>query len=98
MTDEQKNAFKQEVKHRMGRRLNGWDYAGRGIYMITITIEGRRPLLGRLVKIGGEWSVEPSAAGRIVQDYIAEIPTQWPGVSLIAVQLMPDHLHFIIFV
>ena len=98
MTGEQKNAFRQEVKHRMGRRLNGWDYAGRGIYMITITIEGRRPLLGRLVKIGGEWSVEPSAAGRIVQDCLAEIPMQWPGVSLIAVQLMPDHLHFIIFV
>ena len=98
MTGEQKNAFRQEVKHRMGRRLNGWDYAGRGIYMITITIEGRRPLLGRLVKIGGEWSVELSAAGRIVQDCLAEIPTQWPGVSLIAAQLMPDHLHFIIFV
>jgi len=98
MTGEQKNAFKQEVTHRMGRRLNGWDYAGRGIYMITITIEGRRPLLGRLVKIGGEWSVELSAAGCIVQDCLAEIPMQWPGVSLIAVQLMPDHLHFIIFV
>ena len=98
MSDEQKSAVRQEVKHRMGRRLNGWDYAGRGIYMITITIEGRRPLLGRLVKIDGEWSVEPSAAGRIVQDCLAEISTQWPGVSLIAVQLMPDHLHFIIFV
>lgn len=98
MTGEQKNAFKQEVTHRMGRRLNGWDYAGRGIYMITITIEGRRPLLGRLVKIGGEWSLEPSAAGRIVQDCLAEVPMQWPGVSLIAAQLMPDHLHFIIFI
>ena len=98
MVEIKTNPFRQEVKHRMGRRLNGWDYAGRGIYMITITIEGRRPLLGRLVKIGGEWSVEPSAAGRIVQDCLAEISTQWPGVSLIAVQLMPDHLHFIIFV
>ena len=98
MTGEQKNAFRQEVKHRMGRRLNGWDYAGRGIYMITITIEERRPLLGQLVNIGGEWSVEPSAPGRIVQDCLAEVPMQWPGVSLIAAQLMPDHLHFIIFV
>lgn len=98
MSETRTNSLKQEVKHRMGRRLNGWDYAGRGIYMITITIEGRRPLLGRLVKIGGEWSVELSAAGRIVQDCLAEIPMQWPGVSLIAVQLMPDHLHFIIFV
>lgn len=54
MAEAQTNPFKQEVKHRMGRRLNGWDYAGRGIYMITITIEGRRPLLGRLMKIDGE--------------------------------------------
>lgn len=54
MTGEQKNAFRQEVKHRMGRRLSGWDNAVRGIYMITITIEGRRPLLGRLMKIDGE--------------------------------------------
>ena len=98
MSKPETNPFRQEVKHRMGRRLNGWDYAGRGIYMITITIEGRRPLLGRLVKSGGEWLVEPSAAGRIVQDCIAEIPAQWPGVSVIAAQLMPDHLHFILFV
>lgn len=98
MVETKTNPFWQEVKHRMGRRLNGWDYAGRGIYMVTITIEERQPLLGQLVNIGGEWSVEPSAAGRIVQDCLAEISTQWPGVSLIAVQLMPDHLHFIIFV
>lgn len=98
MTDNRTNPFRQEVKHRMGRRLNGWDYAGRGIYMVTITIEERRPLLGQLVNIGGEWSVEPSVAGRIVQDCLAEVPMQWPGVSLIAAQLMPDHLHFIIFI
>ena len=98
MVETKTNPFWQEVKHHMGRRLSGWDYAGRGIYMVTITIEGRRPLLGQLVNIGGEWSVEPSAVGRIVQDCLAEIPMQWPGVSLIAAQLMPDHLHFIIFI
>ena len=54
MTDNRTNSFRQEVKHRMGRRLSGWNNAVRGIYMITITIEGRRPLLGRLMKIDGE--------------------------------------------
>ena len=98
MTDNRTNPFRQEVKHRMGRRLSGWDYAGQDIYMVTITIEERRPLLGQLVNIGGEWSVEPSVAGRIVQDCLAEVPMQWPGVSLIAAQLMPVHLHFIIFI
>ena len=87
-----------EISHHMGRRLNGWDYSGRGIYMVTITIDGRRPLLGRLVKSGDGWSVEPSDAGRIVEGCLREIPEQWPGVSVTCSQLMPDHLHCIIFV
>ena len=86
------------IKHRMGRRMHGWDYTGRSIYMITLTIEGRRPLLGQLVERNGEWMVEPSEAGRIVEQCLEELPQQWPGVSLICTQLMPDHLHFIIFV
>ncbi|MBQ4480396.1 MAG: transposase [Victivallales bacterium] len=90
--------LRAETKHRMGRRMYGWDYAGRSIYMITLTIEGRRPLLGKLVECDGKWMVEPSDAGRIVEQCLAELPQHWPGVSLICTQLMPDHLHFIIFV
>lgn len=90
--------LRAETKHRMGRRMYGWDYAGRSIYMITLTIEGRRPLLGQLVECDGKWMVEPSDAGRIVEQCLAELPQHWPGVSLICTQLMPDHLHFIIFV
>ena len=90
--------IRAETKHRMGRRMHGWDYAGRSIYMITLTIAVRRPVLGQLVERNGEWIVEPSEAGRIVEQCLAELPQQWPGVSLICTQLMPDHLHFIIFV
>ena len=78
--------------------MHGWDYTGRSIYMITLTIEGRRPVLGQLLERNGEWMVEPSEAGRIVEQCLEELPQQWPGVSLICTQLMPDHLHFIIFV
>ena len=90
--------IRAEIKHQMGRRMHGWDYTGRSIYMITLTIEGRRPLLGQLMERNGEWMVEPSEAGRIVEQCLEELPQQWPGVSLICTQLMPDHLHFIIFV
>ena len=31
-----------ETKHRMTRRLADWDYTQRAIYMITVTLEGRR--------------------------------------------------------
>ncbi len=39
-----------ETIHRMTRRLNGWDYSQRAIYMVTITLADRtRDWLGRLV-------------------------------------------------
>lgn len=99
MTDEQKSAVRQEVKHHMGRRCFNWDYSSRCIYMITITLDDRsRPALGRLVGEGEEWRVEPSEIGLIVEQCWREIPQQWPGVEVIESQLMPDHFHGIIFV
>ena len=42
--------MKDEIKHRMTRRLNGWDYCQRAIYMITITLADRtREWLGKLI-------------------------------------------------
>ena len=99
MTDEQKSAVRQEVKHHMGRRCFNWDYSSRCIYMITITLADRaRPVLGQLVGEGEEWRVEPSEIGRIVEQCWREIPQLWPGVEIIESQLMPDHFHGIIFV
>ena len=42
--------MKSEIKHRMTRRLNGWDYCQRAIYSIIVTLSDRsRPWLGHLV-------------------------------------------------
>ena len=42
--------MKDEIKHRMTRRLNGWDYCQRAIYMITITLADRtHEWLGKLI-------------------------------------------------
>ena len=40
--------FAGEKKPSMKRRLSGHDYSDRGIYMITMAVEGRKPLLGTL--------------------------------------------------
>ena len=99
MTDEQKSAVRQEVKHHMGRRCFGWDYRSRCIYMITITLANRsKPILGQLICEGDRWAVEASEIGRIVEECWREIPEQWPGVEILESQLMPDHFHGIIFV
>lgn len=112
-------AFWQETKHRMTRRLAGWDYRQRAIYMITVTLEDRRgEPLGKLVENGegyiaengesqspvpghscpGLWRIAPTPLGEAVLEALAEMPRIAPQVEIIAVQLMPDHIHFIVFV
>ncbi len=107
---EERAAFWQETKHRMTRRLAGWDYRQRAIYMITVTLEDRRgEPLGKLAKNGesqnyvaknGESQnyIAPTPFGEAVLEALAEMPRIAPQVEIIAVQLMPDHIHFIVFV
>lgn len=91
--------LKREIKPRMGRRLRGWDYSKRMIYEITIVLEDRRPILGRVVKEEDDlWVFKPSAIGAAVLECWREIPTRWPQVELIESQLMPDHFHGILFI
>ena len=89
----------RELKPHMGRRLPDFDYSQRRIYEITIVLEDRRPILGRLVKRGeGDWAVEPTEIGRIVLACWREIAVRWPQVELIEKQLMPEHFHGVLFV
>ena len=89
----------RELKPHMGRRLPDFDYSQRRIYEITIVLEDRRPILGRLVKRGeGDWAVEPTEIGGIVLACWREITVRWPQVELIEEQLMPEHFHGVLFV
>jgi hypothetical protein len=97
---EERAAFWQETKHRMTRRLAGWDYRQRAIYMITVTLEDRRgEPLGKLAQNGESQNcIAPTPFGEAVLEALAEMPRIAPQVEIIAVQLMPDHIHFIVFV
>ena len=95
---DENGALRRETKPRMNRRLPGFDYSQRMIYEITIVLEERRPILGRLVKVGETWSVEPTSLGLAVLACWRKIPAFWPQVSLIEAQLMPDHFHGVLFV
>ena len=41
------------------------------------------------------WHIEPTPDGEAVLDALAEMPRHYPQVKILAVQLMPEHLHFI---
>ena len=92
------------AKPSMNRRRVGHDYRERRLYMITMTVEGRRPLFGRLV---GETAGAPEAAearveltplGQRVQEEWFAVTAHHPEVTAVSLQLMPDHLHGILFV
>ena len=94
--DEDTGALMRDVIRRMGRRCRKWNYRGKGVYQITLTLADRASrALGRLCfdETRGAF-VEPSEMGRLVEAALAELPRQWPGVAVLASQLMPDHLHF----
>ena len=89
----------------MIRRREGHDYLGRRMYLITMTVEGRWPLLGTVV--GNPEAehgtpdaprMELSTLGKAVEKHWMEIGEYYPQVEVLALQLMPDHLHSIIFV
>ena len=95
-----KKQWAGDLKPSMKRRRVGHDYQGRCIYMITLVVKERRPLLGTLTGNGETEPaiVEPSPLGRAVMQSLVNIPQYYPEIAIWTFQLMPDHLHFIVFV
>ena len=108
MTDEQVASKKEhagEKKASMKRRDDHHDYTERRMYMITLDVEGRRPLFGRIVGDAfapkgskDEPRIELTALGRAVQSEWLGIHNYYPQIEVMAVQMMPDHMHGILFV
>ena len=102
---ESQKAFAGEKKPSMQRRCVDHDYTERMMYMLTMVTEGRRPLFGNVV--GRSEAPEGSAEaprieltelGRRVEACWHKIPVHSPQISVIALQMMPDHFHGILFV
>lgn len=97
--------FAGEKKPSMKRRCVGHDYNGRSLYMITVVVEGRKPLLGKLVgDENAEYGsldaprIQLSELGKAVSDCWYKIEHIHREISIVALQVMPDHLHGILFV
>lgn len=107
-TEKQIAAIKQfagEKRISMKRRSDFNDYQGRKMYMITMEVEGRHPLFGQvignpLVPAGSSDypHMQLSPLGEVVQAEWQGIPNYYPQIEVMTLQLMPDHLHGIIFV
>ncbi len=102
---ESQKAFAGEKKPSMLRRCVDHDYTDRMMYMVTMVTEGRRPLFGKVVGRSDASLDSPDAPrmelnelGRRVEACWYEIAVRQPKIKLIALQMMPDHFHGILFV
>lgn len=102
---ESQKAFAGEKKPSMLRRCVDHDYTDRMMYMVTMVTEGRRPLFGKVVGRSNASLDSPDAPrmelnelGRRVETCWYEIAVRQPKIKLIALQMMPDHFHGILFV
>jgi len=73
-------------------RLKGFDYSLPGPYFITIGTQNQRPLFGDIVT--GQVQLNP--AGQMISGVWCELPEHYPGVTLDAFVVMPNHVHGIV--
>jgi len=90
----------------MTQRCHAHNYHGRGLYMVTIITAGRAKLLGKVV---GNKDSEPGTPGypicehsklsiTFLREAIAKHRELYPMAEIWKIQVMPDHIHFIIYV
>lgn len=74
------------------------DYHSRCIYHITITKTGGIPDFAFLT--GGVENAKsvPTPTGRIIVNALFDLPKREPALRLLQYVIMPDHVHFLIFV
>ena len=90
----QKTAYDPAIHHRRSIRLRGHDYAGGGVYFVTLCVADHRPLFGTVVN--GRMALND--AGRAAADCWRAIPDHFPWAAPDEWIVMPDHVHGIVVI
>lgn len=87
-----KPKYNPELHHRRSIRLKGYDYSQSGLYFITICVQGRNCLFGKIIND----EMVLNNAGKIIDDWWQKIPEKFPDIVLDEYIIMPNHFHAII--
>ena len=95
------NNYNPHIHYRHSIRLKWYDYSQSGLYYITICVQDRKCLFGKIVV--GVQNFEPQQrqmvlndAGKIADNCWLEIPKHFPDAVLHEYIIMPNHVHGII--
>ncbi|AQG78183.1 transposase [Spirosoma montaniterrae] len=80
-------------------RLAEYDYGSNGMYFITICTKNRECRFGEIITdSNGEWFLQPTPIGQRVLEGWHAISHYQPYVLLDVFQLMPNHLHGVLWI
>jgi len=106
------NQFNPNIHHRRSIRLKGYDYSQAGLYFITICVQNKACLFGKII-VGANNHLPPNNhlphlpdnhlpkmilndAGIIANECWLDIPKHFPNSVLHEYIVMPNHVHGII--
>lgn len=72
------------------------DYHSPCIYLITVTVVDRKPLLGQVMGETEHAFIRLTETGKMVERQIYAIPQSHPQVQVLQYQIMPDHVHLVL--
>ncbi len=81
------------VRHRRSIRLPEYDYAGDGVYFVTICTAKRACIFGQ---VDGEGVMQLSTFGEIVREEWLRTPEIRAEVEIDEFMVMPNHFHAIV--
>lgn len=77
-------------------RCHTHNYREPCIYLLTVTVEGRRPVLGHLAGDMYTAHIELTPLGEDVRHELYALCDRYPQLRLLQYQIMPDHVHVIL--
>ena len=78
--------------HRRSIRLKGYDYTQAGLYFVTICLQDRKNLFGKIEN--GEMILND--AGKMVEKWYRELENKFGDIKCHEMVIMPNHFHCII--
>ncbi|HEY8746352.1 MAG TPA: transposase [Tepidisphaeraceae bacterium] len=87
-------AYNPKIHRRRSIRLDGYDYSARGAYFVTLCVQDRRCVFGKV----SDGQMHLNEQGQLIDRIWREIPQHYPGVSVDRWVIMPNHLHGVVWI
>lgn len=85
--------YNPNIHHRRSIRLKGYDYTKAGLYFVTICCQD---MIARFGSVRNR-EMQLNDLGQVAFDEWTKLPERYPYLDLDVFQIMPNHIHAILF-